>query len=195
MHFVHEKFNVFNIISKHHCRKFRNFVPRKYRIFPQFILFPSIPWEKVCVPNLSSTIFSVKIVETPLPRWQFPQNFGKKKCPMATTLNDIAARLGISKSTVSKALHNATDISEATKRQILQTAAEMGYINKLQRNNTRVCIIIENMDYLTPHQFGYDIVRGFCQMAEGEGGQVDILPLNQELQHKTAYDVFMLEGG
>lgn len=114
---------------------------------------------------------------------------------MSTTLNDIAARLGISKSTVSKALHNATDISEATKRQILQTAAEMGYISKLQRNNTRVCIIIENMDYLTPHQFGYDIVHGFCQMAEAEGWHVDIIPMNQELQHKTPYDVFMLQEG
>ena len=35
------------------------------------------------------------------------------------TINDIAKELGISKSTVSKALNNATDISAETKNKIL----------------------------------------------------------------------------
>lgn len=47
-----------------------------------------------------------------------------------TTISDIAARLGISKSTVSKALNNATDISAGMRKRVLETAAEMGYINK-----------------------------------------------------------------
>ena len=64
---------------------------------------------------------------------------------MATTISDIAARLGISKSTVSKGLNNATDISAETKHLILQTAAEMGYINKRIRNNAKICILIENI--------------------------------------------------
>ncbi|MCI9323475.1 MAG: LacI family transcriptional regulator, partial [Lachnospiraceae bacterium] len=33
-----------------------------------------------------------------------------------TTISDIAAKLGISKSTVSKALNNATDISAAMRK-------------------------------------------------------------------------------
>ena len=140
MQFVHKKFNTFKIVSKFLCRKFRCFVPRKYRISLCCLLFPWILREKVCTSNLSSTIFSAKIGKTPMTGWQIPQNFGKKKCPMSTTLNDIAARLGISKSTVSKALHNATDISEATKRQILQTAGDMGNISKIQRHKARVCI-------------------------------------------------------
>ncbi len=45
------------------------------------------------------------------------------------TINDIAARLGISKSTVSKGLNNATDISEEMKKRILATAVELGYVN------------------------------------------------------------------
>ena len=42
------------------------------------------------------------------------------------TISDIAARLGISKSTVSKALNNATDISVSMRQRVLETAAEIG---------------------------------------------------------------------
>ena len=114
---------------------------------------------------------------------------------MATTISDIAARLGISKSTVSKGLNNATDISAETKQLILQTAAEMGYINKRIRNNAKICILIENMDYHTPNQFGYDIVSGFQQMAEMEGWIVDIIPVTPDFQRLTPYDVFMIQEG
>ena len=42
------------------------------------------------------------------------------------TINDIAIKLGISKSTVSKCLKNSKDISKNMKRKILKTAAEFG---------------------------------------------------------------------
>lgn len=114
---------------------------------------------------------------------------------MATTITDIAARLGISKSTVSKGLNNATDISLETKQLILQTAAEMGYINKKIRHNAKICILIENIDYHTPNQMGYDIVLGFQQMAEQEGRVVDIIPVTPNFQRQTPYDVFMIQEG
>jgi len=57
------------------------------------------------------------------------------------TINDIAARLGISKSTVSKALGNATDISEDMRRRILETAVEMGYINKRSHKKERKIVV------------------------------------------------------
>lgn len=114
---------------------------------------------------------------------------------MSVTINDIANRLGISKSTVSKGLNNATDISMETKRLILETAAEMGYINKRIRQNAKICIIIENMDYNTPNQFGYDLVEGFKQMAESEGWIVDVIPVTTDFQKLTPYDVFMIQEG
>lgn len=114
---------------------------------------------------------------------------------MPITINDIAERLSISKSTVSKGLNNATDVSSETKRLILETAAEMGYINKRIRQNAKICIIIENIDYNTPNQFGYDIVEGFKHMAELEGWIVDIVPVTQDLQKLTPYDVFMIQEG
>ena len=83
-----------------------------------------------------------------------------------TTISDIAAKLGISKSTVSKALNNATDISAAMRKRVLEAAAEMGYISRRSYGaEKKLCILIENMDYKTPNQFGHDIVQGFLQLS------------------------------
>ena len=112
------------------------------------------------------------------------------------TINDIAARLGISKSTVSKGLNNATDISEEMKKRILATAVELGYVNKrLQKKENKLCILIENMDFRTPNHFGHDIVLGFKQMAEPEGWTVDIIPVTIDFQKLTPYGVFMMQQG
>lgn len=110
------------------------------------------------------------------------------------TINDIAAKLGISKSTVSKGLNNATDISVEMRRKIQETAVELGYNNKRSQKRTKkLCILIENMNYDTPNQFGHDIILGFRQMAEPEDWIVDIIPLTTEMQKNTPYDVFMME--
>lgn len=112
------------------------------------------------------------------------------------TINDIAERLGVSKSTVSKALNNATDISEEMRKKVLETAVEIGYVNKrLQKKEQKICILVANMEYDTPNQFGHDIVLGFKQMAEPEGWTVDIIPLTKEFQRTTPYGVFMMEHG
>lgn len=112
------------------------------------------------------------------------------------TISDIAAQLGISKSTVSKALNNATDISVSMRKRVLETAAEMGYINRRTSGaEKKLCILIENMDYETPNQFGYDIVQGFRQMAETDGWTVEVVPLDMEFQRLTPYGVFMLDHG
>ena len=112
------------------------------------------------------------------------------------TISDIAAKLGISKSTVSKGLNGATDVSDEMKRRILETAVELGYVNKrLQKRERKLCIIIENMDCDTPNQFGHDIVLGFKQMAEPEGWTVDIIPISMDFQRETPYSVFMMQQG
>lgn len=112
------------------------------------------------------------------------------------TISDIAAKLGVSKSTVSKGLNDATDVSDEMKRRILETAVELGYVNKrLQKRERRLCIIIENMDCDTPNQFGHDIVLGFKQMAEPEGWTVDIVPMSMDFQRMTPYSVFMMQHG
>lgn len=109
------------------------------------------------------------------------------------TLNDIAARLGISKSTVSKGLNNASDVSEELRRKILETATEMGYTGR--RASKKLCILVENMGYKDPNQFGYDLIAGFLEMARPEGWSVDVVPLTEEYQRSTTYREAMAQGG
>lgn len=112
------------------------------------------------------------------------------------TLQDIANRLNISKGTVSKALNGAPDISETLQKAVLETAVEMGY-TKIRRQKDvqkKLCILIENMEYKEPHQFGYDIILGFRQLAEPAGYAVDIIDTNVTMQKNTSYDVFMLQN-
>lgn len=109
------------------------------------------------------------------------------------TLNDIAAKLGISKSTVSKGLNNASDVSEELRRKILETSAEMGYISR--RSPKKLCILIENMGYTDPNQFGYDLIAGFTEMAQADGWTVDVMPLDENYQRTITYQELMAREG
>ncbi len=76
------------------------------------------------------------------------------------TIKDIANRLGVSVSTVSKGLNGASDISDELRQMVLDTAVEMGYATKRSKKveNRKLAIFIENMDYEAATQFGYEIV-------------------------------------
>ena len=65
-----------------------------------------------------------------------------------TTIKDIADRLGISLSTVSKGLNGANDISEELRQLVLDTAVEMGYQTKKMKKEEfkKLCLFIKNMD-------------------------------------------------
>ena len=112
-----------------------------------------------------------------------------------TTIADIGKRLGVSKSTVSKALNNAPDISETLRKTIVETAVEMGY-SKLRQNKKeqkKLCILVENMDYTNELHFGYQIIIGFRQLAEPAGYQVDVIPLDTAMQRSMGFAAFMLQ--
>ena len=98
-----------------------------------------------------------------------------------TTIQDIADKLGISKSAVSKALNNAPDISETLQKQVLETAVELGYtkLRRYKKPVRKLCIIVQrdNIEYEEPHQFAYDIVMGFRQAAEPSGCEVSVVPV------------------
>ena len=109
------------------------------------------------------------------------------------TLDDIAQELGISKSTVSKALNGAKDVSKKMQQTVLEKAVEMGY-SRMHRSTAapRIAIFILNMDYQQPEDFGYDIVVGFRKAAEPAGYQVEIVPLNHQMQVEHRYDTYMM---
>ena len=113
------------------------------------------------------------------------------------TIKDIANKLGISLGTVSKGLNGASDISEDLRQQILDTAVEMGYTTKKMKKeeHKKLCLFIENMDYETPNQFGYEIILGFKQAAYRDNWDVSVLPVTPGFQRKERYDTYMLKKG
>ena len=113
------------------------------------------------------------------------------------TIKDIADRLGISVSTVSKGLNGASDISESLRQTVLDTAVELGYTTKQMRGKLprKLCIFVENMEYETPEQFGYDIILGFRQLAFRENYEVTVIPATPVLQSTEKYDTYMLKNG
>lgn len=111
------------------------------------------------------------------------------------TLEDIAKVLGVSKSTVSKALNGAGDVSDTMRRSVLEKAVELGY-TRIRRGEDvpKLAVFITNMEYLRPEDFGYDIIVGFRKMAEPDGCQVDIIPLTYQLENSIRYDTYILQG-
>lgn len=113
------------------------------------------------------------------------------------TIKDIANRLGVSVSTVSKGLNGASDISEQLRQTVLDTAVEMGYTTKQMRTKEakKLCIFIENMEYETSEQFGHDIILGFKQAAYPAQYSVTVMPVTPAFQAGEKYDTFMLKNG
>ena len=111
------------------------------------------------------------------------------------TLEDIAKTLGVSKSTVSKALNGAWDVSDAMRRAVVETAVELGY-SRLRRGEEapRLAVFITNMNYASPEDFGFDILVGFRKLAEPAGYQVSVISLDYKLEKSIAYDQYMLQG-
>ena len=113
------------------------------------------------------------------------------------TIKDIAKRLGIAPSTVSKGLNDANDISPELKKLVLDTAIEMGYVTKRMKKETRkrLCVFVENMQYEKPGDFGFDIILGFKQAAVRDNWEVTVTPVTPMLQTRGPYDRYMVQNG
>lgn len=120
--------------------------------------------------------------------------FPRKEVIMAT-IKDIAEKLGVSVSTVSKGLSGRADISDELRRQILDTAVEMGYTNRRSRKteHRRFCVLIENMDYQEEGQFGHGILQGFKKAAIRDKWGVEFLPVTPAFQAENRYDSWMVQ--
>jgi len=92
----------------------------------------------------------------------------KKGDYMRITIKDIASSLGISYTTVSRALNNHPEISEATKEKVRNTARDLGYMrNEMARglvksNSQTIGVLIQDIT----NPYFANIVRGiedYCQ--------------------------------
>lgn len=121
------------------------------------------------------------------------------------TIKDIAAKLGISPSTVSRALNNYPDISNELKQKVIETAKQMEYspniiARSLVTNKTkRVGLFIENYDEASLQgALHYDILISFKQEMANRGYEVVLLSTTSEQQKNIYFDRIMqdkmLEG-
>ena len=105
---------------------------------------------------------------------------------MAVTIKDVARGCGLSISTVSKVFNGYPDISEATRRQVLEVAKTIGYkpnaiARALKTNRTYnlgVLFVDDNISGLT-HPFFAALLNAF--KAEAEAGGYDITFINHNI--------------
>ncbi|MDZ7315776.1 MAG: LacI family transcriptional regulator [candidate division KSB1 bacterium] len=104
-----------------------------------------------------------------------------------TTLKDIAAKLGVSTSTVSRALQGHSDIHPETRELVLKTAREMNYQPnafaqnlKKKRSNT-IGVIVPQVK----HFFFAEIMAGITDVAYRAGYNVFISQSNEDYQREV----------
>lgn len=105
------------------------------------------------------------------------------------TIKDIAARLGVSWSTVGRALADDPRISGATKQRVLEAANQMGYVaNRAARmmrggSSNLVGLVVPDIR----NSFYHTIAHGLSKCLEGAGFQLTLSETNDdkriELQH------------
>jgi DNA-binding LacI/PurR family transcriptional regulator len=113
----------------------------------------------------------------------------QKRGRTMVSLKDIAAACGVSVATVSKALNNQSDISEARRAQIRKTANEMGYLPNMAARALKtkathdigVLFADGHRSGLT-HPFFSEVLEGLRVRAESQG--YDITFINMQLQKK-----------
>lgn len=113
------------------------------------------------------------------------------------TIKEIAGKLGISVSTVSKGLNGAADISGELRHTVINTAIEMGYTAKRIKNSRhkKLCLFLEKTSYEPAIQFSLDIVLGFQQAAACEGRDINVIPYPVSHKITITYDAYMLKHG
>jgi len=96
---------------------------------------------------------------------------------MPVTIHDIAQHLGIAVSTVSKALNDYSDVSEATQKRVQTAAREMGYhpsaaAQSLRRRKTKKIGLVLNYPIGFIGEYLSRVMIGVALAAEKEGYHV-----------------------
>ncbi|MEC4003225.1 LacI family DNA-binding transcriptional regulator [Flavobacterium sp. SUN052] len=100
------------------------------------------------------------------------------------TLKEIAQQLGISITTVSKALKNYPDVSEKTRNAVLQLSQSLHYtpnsfaVNLRTKESKTIGLIIPEV----VHHFFSNIINGIIEEAEKNGYLVIILQSNESME-------------
>lgn len=100
------------------------------------------------------------------------------------TLKEIAAQLGISITTVSKSLKGYSDVSEKTKKAVIELAKKLHYtpnsfaVNLRTKESKTIGLIIPTL----VHDFFSSVIKGILEEAEKRDYMVIILQSNEKLE-------------
>ncbi len=112
------------------------------------------------------------------------------------TIKDIARELGVSPSTVSRALKDHPDISLATRLKVKQLAEEYGYkpnaiaLSLLQSKTNIIGVIIPEI----VHFFFSSVISGIEEVAHKNGYQVMICQSNESVEREKENVQTMIKG-
>lgn len=104
------------------------------------------------------------------------------------TLKDIAKKLGISISTVSRALKNHPDVNEETKKAVLKLAKSLDYepnllaLNLLKKQSNLIGVIVPKLTY---HLYAM-VISGIEEVLEQEGYHLMICQTNESYLKEVA---------
>jgi LacI family transcriptional regulator len=101
---------------------------------------------------------------------------------MSVTIEDIARHLSLSVSTVSKALNDYKDVSDETKRRVLETARELDYhpsaaARSLRRQRSNKIGLLFGYPVTVISEYVARVITGAMLAAEGQGYDVTLYPL------------------
>lgn len=101
------------------------------------------------------------------------------------TIKDIAKTLNVAASTVSRALRGQSGVSEATRKLILEVAAQLDYqpnkvaLSLLSKHTSTIGVIVPNLDYLLS-----TAVRGIDEVALNNGYALMVCPSNESFERE-----------
>lgn len=104
------------------------------------------------------------------------------------TIIDLAAKLGLSKSTVSRAFRNSSDINPETKSRILAMAEELGFSPNLHASNLRVSKS-ETIAIVIPefgNKFFSQAIKGIELVARSKGYHTLIYVTDHQVQNEAS---------
>lgn len=112
---------------------------------------------------------------------------GRKEIAVAVTITDVAKHLGVSVSTVSKALNGYTDVSEATREVVLAASRELNYqprsaARTLRLQRTEKLGIVHPLKGYESEAF-ISYFRGVARAAEGHGYSLISYAVGSDPEH------------
>ncbi|MCM3747481.1 LacI family transcriptional regulator [Paenibacillus pasadenensis] len=113
---------------------------------------------------------------------------------MKYNLKEVARLSGVSASTVSKIIHNYSDVGEDTKKKVLRVLDELGYTNKLILNKGKksrkfrniAVIFAGNYDVGLNHVYFSDVVNSFKFQMDSLGYDMIFFPYSSDANDYVA---------